>query len=85
MNDRKLPLISFYTKQQCRLCDEAKRVIESVMSDIPCAFNEIDITSDAEIYDTYIEQIPVVYINDEKSFVHFVDEQKLREKLQQCM
>lgn len=80
-----LPEVLFLTKQNCMLCDEALYILENVRKDNPFNLLETDITGDKELYDKYITELPVVFLNGEKIFIHFVDEYELREKLLKCM
>jgi len=81
---RTVPVVSIYTKDECSLCDKAKSVIAAVSHDVHFIVEEIDITSDPAVYEKFREQIPVIYINGKIAFKYFVDEKKLREKLDRC-
>lgn len=60
--------IALYTKADCSLCDEAKAVIQEVQRHLPFSYREIDITTDAAIYEQYREQIPTIFVNGRKAF-----------------
>lgn len=73
--------VEIYTKADCCLCAEAKRVLLRVREDIPFKLHEIDIEKNPEYYEPYKEQIPVVFINGKKAFKYRVDEKQLRQRL----
>jgi hypothetical protein len=64
-----LPDLLLYTRPGCHLCDEAREVIEAVLSDrrardlpVPSVV-EIDIESDPALHRTFLERIPVVELD----------------------
>jgi hypothetical protein len=64
----------------CHLCEQARVVLAAELGD---AFDEVDITGDAELEVRYREWLPVVEIGGERAFVYFVDPAALRRKLAQ--
>ncbi len=77
--------IEVMTKKDCCLCDEAKEVIEQVISEFPAKLKMTDIESDPELFERYKEKIPVVLINRKESFVYKVHPVTLRKKLEQLL
>jgi hypothetical protein len=77
--------IEIMTKIDCCLCDEAKKVIEQVIAELPAKIKMTDIESDPELFERYQEKIPVVLINGEESFVHKVHPVTLRKKLEKLL
>ncbi|WKA59701.1 glutaredoxin family protein [Planococcus shenhongbingii] len=53
-------MITFYTRQNCPLCDEAKMMLELVREDFPFEYEEVDIESDDAIHEKYMLMIPVI-------------------------
>ncbi|MGK7379483.1 glutaredoxin family protein [Planococcus sp. 1R117A] len=53
-------MITFYTRQNCPLCDEAKMMLELVREDFPFEYEEVDIESDDAIHEKYMLMIPVL-------------------------
>jgi uncharacterized membrane protein/glutaredoxin len=51
-----------YTREGCTLCDTAAQQLQKLQEDIPHQLVEIDIESDSELLERYLEQIPVVKI-----------------------
>ena len=77
--------IEILTKKDCCLCDDAQEIVERVIPDYPVTLTLKDIESDAALYETYKERIPVVRINGEDSFVYKTHETTLRKKLDKLM
>ncbi len=77
--------IEILTKEDCSLCDTAKAIVEKVLPDFPAQLKLTDIESDAGLFETYKEKIPVVRINGEESFVYKVHEVTLRKKLEKIL
>ena len=65
-------------KPGCHLCDDARVVIESVLSDrSDVAFEERSILDDPALLDLYAEEIPVVLIDDRVHTIWRVDRARL--------
>jgi glutaredoxin len=73
--------VTLYGRPGCHLCDEARDVLERVRSQAPFELREIDIERDDELFKRYLERIPVVCLDGEELFEHFVDEAALRRRL----
>jgi glutaredoxin len=73
--------VTLIVKPGCHLCDDARAVIEKVAAETGAAVTERDITQDAQLYDRYWEQIPVVLVDGEQHTFWRVDEQRLRKAL----
>ncbi|MDN7247275.1 glutaredoxin family protein [Planococcus shenhongbingii] len=53
-------MITFYTRRNCPLCDEAKMMLELVREDFPFEYEEVDIERDDAIHEKYMLMIPVI-------------------------
>ena len=69
--------VTLYTRPGCHLCDDAREAIERVRADAPFSLVEVDIESDDALHRAYLERIPVVELDGEELFEHFVDEATL--------
>lgn len=70
-----------YSKPDCHICDEMKRIIYKIKSDISFDLKEVNITEDDFFFKKYKDKIPVLTING-RLFAKFrFDEKKLRIKL----
>ncbi|HEY0320081.1 MAG TPA: glutaredoxin family protein [Pyrinomonadaceae bacterium] len=62
------PHVTLYTKPGCHLCEEAKG--EMLAAGIPdeYTFEEVNIEQDAQAYERYNLEIPVITIDGHKAF-----------------
>ncbi len=74
-------VITLIGKPDCHLCEDARSVVLRVAADLGSTVEERDITQDAELYDRYWEQIPVVLIDGAQHDFWRVDEVRLRRAL----
>ena len=77
--------IEILTKKDCCLCDDAKEIVERVITEYPATLTLTDIETDSALFESYKERIPVVRINGEESFVYKAHEITLRKKLDKLM
>ena len=77
-----MPRLTLLGKPDCHLCDDARAIVEEVLADHPeVAFEELSILDDPELLDAYVEEIPVVLIDDRVHTIWRVDEARLRTAL----
>ena len=69
------------SKPGCHLCDDARVVIETVCAETGESYDEVDITTDAELLQTYAEQIPVTFVDGRQHDYWRVDPARLRDAL----
>ncbi len=53
---------TLYTKHECGLCDDARRMLQALNAEIPHELFEIDVESDPVLQARYGESVPVVQI-----------------------
>ena len=71
--------VTLVTKPGCHLCDAAREVVVAVVAgNAGATFVEKSILDDAELYDRFVEDIPVVLINDRVHNIWRVDADRLR-------
>jgi glutaredoxin len=76
--------VTLVTKPGCHLCDAAREIVVEVVSDTTGAeFVERSILDDAVLYDRFVEEIPVVLINDRVHNIWRVDADRLRAALRE--
>jgi glutaredoxin len=76
--------VTLVTKPGCHLCDAAREIVVDVVSDtVGAEFVEKSILDDAELFDRFVEEIPVVLINDRVHNIWRVDADRLRAALQE--
>ena len=73
--------VTLIGKPGCHLCDDARAVVTQVAAETGAVVAEQDITQDAELYDRYWEQIPVVLVDGEQHTFWRVDAARLRRAL----
>jgi hypothetical protein len=74
-------LVTLYGKAGCHLCDDAREVVERVREEHPFELREVDISLDPVLFREYGERIPVLALDGEELFDHFVEEAVLVERL----
>jgi glutaredoxin len=71
--------VTLLSKPGCHLCDAAREVVHSVVDgDAHAIFVERSILDDPDLYDRFVEEIPVVLINDRVHNIWRVDAERLR-------
>jgi glutaredoxin len=71
--------VTLLSKPGCHLCDEARVIVQSVVTgEDGVEFVERSILDDPDLYDRYVEEIPVVLINDRVHNIWRVDADRLR-------
>jgi Glutaredoxin-like domain (DUF836) len=73
--------VTLYGRPDCHLCDEARAVLLRIRGSHPFRLEQIDIETDDAIFKRYLERIPVIALEGEELFDHFVDEEALKRKL----
>ena len=73
-------------KPGCHLCDDAREVIHSVIDELPdgapaVSVEERDILQDTDLYEKYVEEIPVVLVDGRVHTYWRVDPARLRTAL----
>lgn len=71
--------VTLLSKPGCHLCDDARQVVHSVIDGNELvSFVERSILDDPQLYDRFVEEIPVVLINDRVHNIWRVDADRLR-------
>jgi glutaredoxin len=73
--------VTLYGRPDCHLCDEARAVLRRIQAAQPFVLREVDIETDDALFRRYLERIPVIALDGDELFDHFVDEEALRRKL----
>lgn len=77
--------VTLVSKPGCHLCDAARDIVVAVVAETTGArFVETSIVDDAELYDRFVEEIPVVLINGAVHNIWRVDAERLRSALQEA-
>jgi hypothetical protein len=73
--------VTLYGRSGCHLCDDARYVLRQIQASRPFVLREVDIETDDELFKRYLERIPVIALDGEELWDHFVDEEALTRKL----
>jgi hypothetical protein len=77
-----VPRLTFIGKPDCHLCEDARAIVGAVLLEFPgVALEERSIFDDPELLDRYVEEIPVVLIDDRVHTIWRVDAARLRAAL----
>jgi len=63
--DQSATEVTFYTKAGCHLCEDARDMLEDIAALTTYMLTEIDIRSEAAIFEKYRYRIPVIIINND--------------------
>ena len=66
MAEKTLLNVTLYTRQNCKLCDEARDHLKSLQKKFPHRLAEVDIDSDPIVQKAYFDQIPVIEVGPYK-------------------
>ncbi len=73
--------LTLYSRKDCCLCVEMKRVIQQAAEESPLEIVEIDVDSAPDLREKYGEEIPVLFVNGRKAFKYRVGIKDLRIRL----
>ncbi len=74
--------LTFIGKPDCHLCDAAHAVVDEVLAEFPdVELVERSILDDTELFQAYVEEIPVLLIDDRVHTIWRVDAARLRAAL----
>lgn len=74
--------LTFVGKPDCHLCEAAHAVVDEVLAEFPdVELSERSILDDPELFDAYVEEIPVLLIDDRVHTIWKVDAGRLRAAL----
>lgn len=74
--------LTFIGKPDCHLCEDARAVVDEVLVDFPgVELVEQSILDEPELFDAYVEEIPVLLIDDRVHTIWKADPARLRAAL----
>lgn len=74
-------IISFYTKSDCPLCDEAEMLLDEMSGYFGYSVRKIDIMTDMDAYERYRHRIPVIKLGDGRDISGKISRIDLRQKI----
>ena len=76
-----VPIIHFYTKKNCPLCEEAKDLLKLLQREMTFTLLEVDIYSNDALLERYGLMIPVIEINHQVIQYGHIDIDEIRRYL----
>ena len=74
--------LTFVGKPDCHLCEDAHAVVDEVLADFPdVELSERSILDEPELFEAYVDEIPVLLIDDRVHTIWRVDAARLRAAL----
>ena len=74
--------LTFIGKPECHLCDDAHAVVDEVLADFPgVELVERSILEEPDLFEAYVDEIPVLLIDDRVHTIWRVDAGRLRTAL----
>jgi Pterin-4a-carbinolamine dehydratase len=66
--------VTFYTRQDCALCDEASRAVRAAIAlhGLPVTMTEVDVDGDPALRARFTDDVPVIYVDGVEAFRHRV-------------
>ena len=75
------PHVTLYTKPGCHLCEEARQEMIAAGIEDEYTFEEVNIEEDAQIYDRYRFEIPVITIDGHKAFKYRLSAEDFKRRI----
>lgn len=77
--------LTLISKPGCHLCDDAREVVTSVLTEFDgVSIEELSILDHADLHEKYVEEIPVLLLNGAVHNIWRVDAERLRRALQEA-
>lgn len=70
-----------YSREGCHLCDVVKDVLADAQPAAHFEWSEVDIDTDPELVQRFIDEVPVVFIDGRKAFKYHMTRQQLLDAL----
>ncbi len=74
--------LTIYTRRNCHLCDEMKRVVRDVGLTLPLTIEAVDVDQDPVLARRYGTDVPVLVAGERELARHRVTAERLRELLE---
>jgi glutaredoxin len=73
--------VELLSREDCHLCDDARRLVERVTAETGTAWTETDVDADPALRAEFGDLVPVVRVNGKELGYWRIDEGKLRRAL----
>ncbi len=81
----RMPTLVLYSKEDYRLCDEAKEALRPICARFRIHLEEMDITRRPELQAEFGEEVPVGFLNGEKVFKYRAEPRRLKRLLKKAV
>ncbi len=71
-----VPIITFFTRKNCRLCDVAMDELQAALGSRSFDLRKVDIDVEREHHDEYDHHIPVIWVSGVEVCRHHLDRDK---------
>jgi glutaredoxin len=76
--------VTLYTRPGCHLCQDAKALLQPLLSEFDATLREVNIEEDPELQQRYGLDIPVIFLGSRKAAKHRVDTRQFRRQLEEA-
>ncbi len=80
-NNQNYHNVTLYSKPGCHLCEDAKAALMTLEPEVAVRLREVDITTDAALFELYKYTIPVMIVDEQIILESRIDAKKLRRAL----
>lgn len=79
--------MTFLTRSECHLCDDARAVLKEITGDIGLQVREVDIDSDDELVKLWGLRVPVVLASHDRVIAEGIidDKRALKDQIQKML
>jgi glutaredoxin len=79
--------VTFLTRRDCHLCDDAREVLDAISDDIGLQVNEVDVDSDDELKNLYGLRVPVVLASHDRVIAEGIidDKRTLKDQIEKML
>ena len=74
--------LTLYTRSRCHLCEEMKSALAPVLREFSLALREVDVDSDPALTTRFGEEVPVLFLDEDKVAKYRLDTAQLRRRLE---
>lgn len=79
--------MTFLTRENCHLCDDAREVLKAITDDIGLQVKEVDVDSDEELTKLYGLRVPVVLASHQRVIAEGIidDKRTLKDQIEKML
>ena len=74
--------LTIYTRAGCHLCEEMKAELAPVLREFSLGLREVDVDTDAALSARFGEEVPVLFLGEDKVAKYRLDTAQLRRRLE---